>query len=86
MARQFNLNVRVSGELGGHVSRMVGRDGNYDNTSEYIRDLIRRDKNAREEQSFERLKAELQRAFAAPEGSGVEMTVDEFLARHKTAK
>lgn len=86
MTKQLNLNVRVSGELGEFVSRMVSNGGLYENTSEYSRDLIRRDKQAREAQSFERLKAELQRAFAAPEGSGVAMTAEAFLARHKTTR
>ena len=48
MPRQMNLNVRVSGELSDFVSQRTGPDGTYDNTSEYIRDLIRRDKQASE--------------------------------------
>jgi antitoxin ParD1/3/4 len=86
MPKQMNLNVRVSGELSDFVLRQTGPDGTYDNTSEYIRDLIRRDKQASEAAAFERLKAELKRAFAAPEGSGTEITAAGFLARQKSRR
>ncbi|MEE4239119.1 MAG: transcriptional regulator [Anderseniella sp.] len=86
MPKQINLNVRVSGELSEFVSRRTGPDGTYDNTSEYVRDLIRRDKQASETEAFDRLKAELKRAFAAPEGSGTEMTTAEFMARQKSRR
>ncbi|WP_206605355.1 hypothetical protein [Methylosinus sporium] len=43
----------------------MGENGAYENVSEYIRDLIRRDKERAETAAFERLKAELAHAFAA---------------------
>jgi Arc/MetJ-type ribon-helix-helix transcriptional regulator len=51
------------------VAANVGDDGSYENVSEYIRDLIRRDKERAEKEAFERLRAELTHAFAAPESS-----------------
>ena len=45
------INARLSGPLATYVSRMVGGDGLYETPSEYIRDLIRRDMELREEHS-----------------------------------
>ena len=67
MAKSITLNVRVGGALGEFVTAQVGADGVYENVSEYVRDLIRRDKNDAEAAAFERLKAELAHAFAAPD-------------------
>jgi hypothetical protein len=51
--------------------------------SEYIRDLIRRDKERAERESFERLKAELTQAFAAPASSYRPLTAADVIARNK---
>ncbi|WP_235977392.1 ribbon-helix-helix domain-containing protein [Sandaracinobacteroides hominis] len=67
MANTMTLNVRVSGTLGEFVEANVGDNGAYENVSEYVRDLIRRDKERVESEAFARLKAELTVAFAAPE-------------------
>jgi Arc/MetJ-type ribon-helix-helix transcriptional regulator len=44
MTKSMTLNVRVSGALREFVAANVGETGAYDNVSEYVRDLIRRDK------------------------------------------
>lgn len=62
----MNLNVRVTGALADYVRSQV-EDGDYENVSEYVRDLIRREKKAAEDADFEHLKAELKAAFAVPE-------------------
>ena len=54
MARTMTLNVRISGRLGELVSARVADDGAYENVSEYVRDLIRRDMARVETQAFER--------------------------------
>ncbi|MEQ1863437.1 MAG: addiction module antitoxin [Micropepsaceae bacterium] len=69
MAKTLTLNVRVSGALGDHVATNVGEDGAYENVSEYVRDLIRRDKARADAEAFTRLKAELTKAFAAPDSA-----------------
>lgn len=61
------MTVRLSGALSDFVSANIGEAGDYENVSEYIRDLIRRDKTRRERETFTRLKAELERAFGVPE-------------------
>jgi antitoxin ParD1/3/4 len=76
------MTVRVGGILGDFVSSNVGESGRYENVSEYIRDLIRRDKERAEREVFERLKAELTLAFAAPDSSYRTLTADEVIARN----
>jgi Arc/MetJ-type ribon-helix-helix transcriptional regulator len=54
-----------------------------ENVSEYMRDLIRRDKERQEKEAFERLKAELTHAYAAPESSYRPLTAAEVIARNR---
>jgi antitoxin ParD1/3/4 len=85
MTRTTTMTVRVSGALSEFVAANVGEGGAYENVSEYIRDLIRRDKERAEREAFDRLKAELNRAFAAPEESYMPMTAAEVIARNRRA-
>lgn len=78
------LTVRLSGALSDFVSANVGENGSYENVSEYIRDLIRRDKERAERQALDRLKTELRHAFAAPESSYKPLTAAEVIARNRT--
>ncbi len=78
----MTLNVRISGVLSDFVAARVGYDGAYENVSEYVRDLIRRDKERSEAETFERLKAELTQAFAEPESSYAALDVDGVIARN----
>lgn len=78
------MTVRVGGALSDFVAANVGENGSYENVSEYIRDLIRRDKERAEAETFDRLKAELNRAFAAPEDSYKPLTAAEVIARNRT--
>lgn len=83
MSRTTTMTVRVSGALSEFVARNVGEDGAYENVSEYIRDLIRRDKERAERDAFDRLKAELNRAFAAPEDKYKPLTAADVIARNR---
>ena len=75
----LSVNVRISGALREHVERTAS-EGDYESVSEYVRDLIRRDKATREEAAFLRLKAELQAAFAVPDSEYHTMTADDIRA------
>ena len=77
------MTVRLGGTLSDFVSSNVGENGSYENVSEYIRDLIRRDKERAERESFERLKAELARAFAAPDSSYHPLSAAAVIARNR---
>ena len=81
MPKTMTLNVRVGGRLGDFVAANVGEDGAYENVSEYVRDLIRRDMERADVEAFERLRAELQRAFAAPDDSYQPLDADTVIKR-----
>jgi antitoxin ParD1/3/4 len=83
MSRTTTLTVRLSGALSDFVAANVSETGSYENVSEYIRDLIRRDKERVEQEAFDRLKAELTRSFAAPEESYQPLTAADVIARNK---
>lgn len=77
------MTVRLSGALSDFVAVNVGEHGAYENVSEYMRDLIRRDKERSEKQAFDRLKAELTRAYAAPESSYRTLKAADVIARNR---
>jgi antitoxin ParD1/3/4 len=77
------MTVRLSGTLSDFVATNVGEQGAYENVSEYMRDLIRRDKDRTEQEAFERLKAELTLAYATPESSYQPLTAADVLARNR---
>ncbi len=83
MAKTMTLNVRVSGALTDFVAANVGEDGVYDNVSEYVRDLIRKDKNRAEQECFDRLKAELAQAFSAPDSAYAPLSARDVITRNR---
>ena len=83
MSRTTTMTVRLSGALSDFVAANVGENGAYENVSEYVRDLIRRDKERTEAEQFDRLKAELARAFAAPQSSYAPLGADAVIARNR---
>jgi len=85
MNKPMTLNVRISGALSDFVSANVGDRGAYENVSEYVRDLIRRDKEQKEAEQFQRLKAELGRAFAQPESAYADLDANAVIARNSKA-
>ena len=86
MSKSMTLNVRVTGPLGEFVAGEVGADGKYENVSEYVRDLIRKDMDRAEREQFARLKAELGTAFAAADDSYVPLTADAIIARNRARR
>jgi Arc/MetJ-type ribon-helix-helix transcriptional regulator len=82
MAKPMTLNVRVSGALGEFVAANVGEVGSYENVSEYVRDLIRRDQQRVEGERLALLRAELTAAFAAPESAYQPLDADMVIARN----
>ena len=82
MASTMSLNVRVTGSLCDFVAKNISDSGQYDNVSEYIRDLIRQDQKRAEQRKFEQVKAELQLAFAAPEEDYTPLSADDIFKRN----
>ena len=83
MSQTTTMTVRISGALSQFVAENVGENGSYENISEYVCDLIRRDKERAEREAFDRMKAELTRAFAAPEESYHPLSAAEVIARNQ---
>lgn len=79
------VTVRLNATLSDFVAANVQQDGAYENVSEYMRDLIRRDMERKEQQAFDRLKAELAHAFAAPEAAYRPLTAADVIARNAAA-
>lgn len=86
MSRSMTLNVRVNGLLGEFVAANVGEAGTYENVSEYVRDLIRKDKERVEREIFARLKAELGAAFAAADDTYGALTANDLIARNRASQ
>lgn len=86
MSAKTTLTVRLSGTLSEYVAANVGESGSYENVSEYVRDLIRRDKERKEQEVFERLRAELSLAFEQPDDSYRPLTAAEVIRRNQPAK
>ncbi len=83
MPRTTTMTIRLGRTLSDFVSVNVSETGSYENVSEYIRDLIRRDKERSEQEAFDRLKAELKRAFAATDASYHPISASDVIARNK---
>ncbi|MGF1614420.1 MAG: type II toxin-antitoxin system ParD family antitoxin [Gammaproteobacteria bacterium] len=83
MSRTTTMTVRLNGVLSDFVASNVGEAGAYENVSEYIRDLIRRDRERVEQQAFDRLKAELAHAFAKPDASYRPLSAVDVIARNR---
>lgn len=77
-----NVNVRISGELHHHLLQQLSEQGLYENASEYIRDLVRKDLQAKK-QAWGWLAAELAPAMRADASEFKAVSADEVIARNK---
>lgn len=81
---QTTMTVRLNETLSEFVAANVGKSGTYENVSEYMRDLIRRDMARAEREAFDRLKAELAQAYSAPESAYKPLTAADVIARNRS--
>ncbi len=77
------MTVRLSGTLSDFVAQNVSEEGAYESVSEYLRDLIRRDKEQADLKAFDRLKGELTLAFAAPDATFESLSAEDVIARNQ---
>jgi putative addiction module CopG family antidote len=80
MSDTMNLNVRISGSLRDFVTETIS-EGDYENVSEYVRALIRRDKERAEAEAFKALKMRLQDAFAVSDSEYEYLSADDIRRR-----
>jgi len=81
---QMTLTVRISGELVDFAASNIGESGSFENMSEYIRNLIRKDKETSEKQAFEKLKAELKLAFSADDSQYHSLSAQDIIGNNRT--
>lgn len=77
-----SIHVKVSGALQDHVQQQIGDGGLYENASEYIRALIRRDLQTRDE-AWNALQRELAPAMRADDSEFAAVSTDEVIRRNK---
>jgi antitoxin ParD1/3/4 len=77
-----NVNIRVTGVLRQHLNAQIGDEGLYDNASEYIRDLIRRDLLDKQHAS-EWLEQRLGNGLHAAADEFVSVSVEDIIASSK---
>lgn len=85
MSDTMNLNVRISGSLRDFVTETIS-DGDYENVSEYVRDLIRRDKERAEREAMEAMKIRLREAFAVADSEYEYLSADDIRQRALAAR
>jgi antitoxin ParD1/3/4 len=72
------MTVRLGGALSDPVNANVGESENQENASEF-----RRNKEPTEKEAIDRLKADLTRAFAAPEDTYQPLSAADLIARNQ---
>jgi len=85
MSEVMNLNVRISGSLRDFVAETIS-DGDYESVDEYVRDLIRRDKERAEHEALEAMKLRLQDAFAVADSEYEHLSADDIRRRALAAR
>ena len=83
----MSIDVRISGALKRHVEASTS-EGDFESVSEYVRDLICKDKMAQDEAAFQAVRTHLHAAFAVPDSEYKLVSVDDIraLARRELAK
>ncbi len=79
---QTTMTVRLSGQLSEFAASNVGENGSFESMSEYIRSLIREDKERSELVVFNKLKTELELAFSAKDSTYSKMNAADIFARN----
>ncbi len=82
MASDSSIHVRVGGRLQAHIQRQIGEDGLYENASEYIRALIRKDLESRTE-AWEWLRSKLEPGLLADEDEFVAVSAEDVIRRNQ---
>ncbi len=80
-----NVNVRVTGDLRNHLQQQISQFGLYENASEYIRDLIRRDLKDRKA-AWEWLRQEIEPGLRANENQFIKVTAADVIKRNSRSK
>ena len=77
-----SIHVRVTGPLQDHVRQQTGPEGLYENASEYIRALIRRDLQSKAE-GWAWLQRELEPGLRADEDAFLAVSAEDVIRRNR---
>lgn len=77
-----SIHVRIGGRLQDHLQRQIGDDGLYENASEYVRALIRRDLEGKAE-AWDWLEDHLEEGMRVGEDSFMSVTAAEVIQRNR---
>lgn len=80
------VNVRFAGELQSFIQQRVSQTGLYSSTSEYIRDLVRRDYEQEQERKWAWLRHELAAGAAADASEFVALDAEDLIGQAKKRK
>ena len=80
------VNVRFAGELQAFIQQRVLKSGLYSSTSEYIRDLVRKDFEREERQRWAWPRQELSAGAAADESEFVDLDANALIVEAKRRK
>ena len=80
------VNVRITGKLKRFIEEQVSSNGLYESTSEYVRDLIRRDYQRQEERKWNWLMDQLRPGMEADESEFVPLDPEEIIKAAKKEK
>ena len=80
------VNVRFAGELQAFIQQRVLKSGLYSSTSEYIRDLVRKDFEREERQRGAWRRQELSAGAAADESEFVDLDANALIVEAKRRK
>ena len=84
MSSTTNINVQLTGNLSDYYkSQMSANGGDYETSSEYIRDLIRRDKERKEHLENEKISAMLLQSM---QGEASDLESDFFAKKREKLK
>ncbi|RAZ87295.1 transcriptional regulator [Mesorhizobium hawassense] len=83
MAADNSIHVRVGGRLQAHLQQQIGENGLYENASEYIRALIRRDLQTRNE-AWDWLKRQLEPGLRADESEFKAVSAQDVIRRNQS--
>lgn len=77
-----SIHVRVGGPLQAHIQQQIGENGLYENASEYIRALIRKDLQGQDE-AWAWLRRQLEPALRADESEFKAVSADDVIRRNQ---
>ena len=77
-----SIHVRISGRLQDHLHQQIGDEGLYENASEYVRALIRRDLESKAE-AWGWLKGHLEAGLHADERDFATVTAADVIRRNR---